>query len=129
MTDWLSLAELSERSKVPARTIRYYISRGILAGPNQAGRNARYDQNHVERLREISLLKEKGLTLSEIAIKLTGEQKESILPSPTNLLQFEVSNDVSVIVRGDVAPWRMRKIQRWLVESSRWLKEPMQEEE
>lgn len=124
MNDWLSLAELSKRSEVPPRTIRYYISRGILAGPNQAGRNARYDQDHLERLREISVLKEKGLTLSEIWIKLTGEQKESILPSPANLLQFGISNDVSVIVRADVAPWRMRKIQRWLAESSRCLEEP-----
>ncbi|MGW8181930.1 MAG: hypothetical protein ACWGQW_24650, partial [bacterium] len=84
---------------------------------------------HLERLREISILKEKGLTLSAIAYKLTGEQKESSLPSPTNLLQFGISNDVSVIVRGDVAPWRMRKIQQWLAESSRWLEEPTQKEE
>ena len=129
MTDWLSLAELSENSGVPPRTIRYYISRGILSGPNQAGRNARYDHGHLERLREISVLKEKGLTLSEIAVQLTGEWKEQALPPPTNWLHFGISNDVSVMVRSDMAPWRMRKIRRWLADSSRWLEEPTQKED
>ena len=129
MSDWLSLAELSEHSGVPPRTIRYYISREILSGPRQAGRNARYDQGHLERLKEISTLKAKGLTLSEIAFQLTEERKERPLPSPTNWLQFGISDEVSVLVRGDIAPWRMRKIRRWLAESCRWLEEPRQEED
>jgi DNA-binding transcriptional MerR regulator len=129
MSDWLSLAELSESARVAPRTIRYYISRGILSGPNQVGRNARYDQSHLDRLQEISALKEKGLTLSEIAIELTGAQEEPPLPPPTSWFQFSISDDVSVIVRGDVAPWRMRKIRRWLGESGRRLEKPGQKED
>jgi DNA-binding transcriptional MerR regulator len=128
MTEWLSLAELSESSGVPPRTIRYYIARGILLGPNQVGRNARYDRGHLGRLREISILKEKGLTLSEIAVKLVGDRNELILPLPSSWLQFGISNDVSVLVRSDVAPWRMRRIRRWLAESSQWLEEPTEKE-
>jgi hypothetical protein len=58
-----------------------------------------------------------------------GEQEEPTLPPPTSWLQFGISDDVTVIVRGDVSPWRMRKIRRWLGESSRWLDEPEQKED
>jgi DNA-binding transcriptional MerR regulator len=129
MTERLSLAELSESSGVPPRTIRYYIARGILAGPDQAGRNARYDRQHLRRLREISKLKQKGLTLSEIAVRLSGGRAESELPSPATWLQFAISDDVSVLVRSDVAPWRMRRIRRWLAETSRRLEEPREKED
>lgn len=125
----LSLAELSRISGVSPRTIRYYISRGILSGPSQAGRNAHYDHSHLERLGEISVLKKKGLTLSEISVQQRGERGESPLPPPASWLQFEISKDLSVIVRSDVAPWRMRKIRRWLAEISRGLEEPTRKEE
>jgi DNA-binding transcriptional MerR regulator len=128
MTDWLSLAELSEHSGVPPRTIRYYIAREILPGPNQAGRNARYGQDHLKRLQEVTSLKKKGLTLAEISVRLSEKRSGQALPSPSRWLQFEITDEVSVMVRSEVAPWRMRMIRRWLAESSRWLEEPTEKE-
>ncbi|WP_419707850.1 MerR family transcriptional regulator [Promicromonospora sp. NFX87] len=55
------MAELSERSGVPAPTIRYYLREGLLApghftSPNQAA----YDDSHVRRLRLVRALLEVG---------------------------------------------------------------------
>ena len=128
MTDWLSLAELSERSGVPPRTIRYYITREILQGPNQVGRNARYGPEHLDRLQRIADLKQEGLTLTEISIRLSDQNDQQVLPRPSSWLQFGIADDVSVMVRTDVAPWRMRLIRQWLADSSRWLHEPTEKE-
>lgn len=57
----MRMAELSERSGVPAPTIRYYLREGLLApgrltSPNQAA----YDDTHVRRLRLVRALLDVG---------------------------------------------------------------------
>ena len=51
-----SLAELSQETGVEERTIRHYISIGVLPPPSSRGRGARYDQVHLERLKAIRVL-------------------------------------------------------------------------
>lgn len=62
----LSLDDLAERSGVSVRTIRYYQSEGVLASPRRAGREARYNAAHLERLALIAELQERGLKLEAI---------------------------------------------------------------
>jgi DNA-binding transcriptional MerR regulator len=62
----LSLDELTERSGVSGRTIRYYQSEGVLPRPRRDGREARYTEEHVERLELIAELQERGLKLEAI---------------------------------------------------------------
>src|SRR3954449_1759958 len=62
----LSLDELAERSGVSGRTIRYYQSEGVLPRPRKDGREARYTEEHVERLELIAELQERGLKLEAI---------------------------------------------------------------
>jgi DNA-binding transcriptional MerR regulator len=62
----LSLDELAARSGVSARTIRYYQSEGVLPKPRRDGREARYTEEHVERLGLIAELQERGLKLEAI---------------------------------------------------------------
>jgi len=64
--DELSLDELAARSGVSGRTIRYYQSEGVLPKPRRDGREARYTQEHVERLELIAELQERGLKLEAI---------------------------------------------------------------
>lgn len=59
--------ELSSESGVPQRTIRYYISRGLLSHPIRRGAKAEYDESHLKDLREIRELQKKGLTLDKIS--------------------------------------------------------------
>src|SRR4051812_35245454 len=64
--DELSLDELTARSGVSGRTIRYYQSEGVLPKPRRDGREARYTLEHVERLELIAELQERGLKLEAI---------------------------------------------------------------
>jgi len=61
-----TLAELSQRSGLPARTIRWYQSEGLLAKPAKRGRDAVYRSGHLERLALIAELRDRGLTLVAI---------------------------------------------------------------
>jgi DNA-binding transcriptional MerR regulator len=63
----LTVDELAERSGASVRTIRYYQSEGLLPAPERQGREARYGEEHVERLEVISGLQARGLRLSAIA--------------------------------------------------------------
>ncbi len=105
-----SLAELAEESGVPARTIRYYIARGLLPGPLVAGRAASYGPEHLERLAQIRALQGEGLTLAEIAHRLAGRAGAE-LPAPTAWFSYPVAEDVIVMVKAGSAPWRLRRVQ------------------
>src|SRR3954468_3442267 len=72
-----SLAELVERSALPARTIRWYQSEGLLPKPAKQGRDAVYGPEHVERLRLIADLRDRGLTLVAIRDLLKGDRPSS----------------------------------------------------
>jgi DNA-binding transcriptional MerR regulator len=64
--DELTLDELALRSGVSARTIRFYQSAGVLPRPRRVGRDARYREDHLDRLRLIAELQERGLKLEAI---------------------------------------------------------------
>ena len=117
-----TLGEIAEESGVSARTVRFYISRGLMEGPEKAGRGAKYGQGHVDRLQEIQRLQGEGLTLAEIAAR--GEELEAVvLPEPEAWWSYAVSDGVEVRVRADQAPWRMRQIRRLLTELGSQLEE------
>jgi len=71
----LSLDELAEQATVSPRTIRYYQSEGILPTPRRDGRDARYDEAHLIRLRVIAELQERGLKLDAVRELLALEAK------------------------------------------------------
>jgi DNA-binding transcriptional MerR regulator len=58
--------QLSARTGVSSRTIRFYQTEDILPPPLRRGRIALYGQQHVERLRLVSMLQARGLRLSAI---------------------------------------------------------------
>lgn len=62
----LTIEELSEQTHTPIRTIRYYISQGLLAGPGARGKSALYRADHLMRLRLIRQLTDAYLPLQEI---------------------------------------------------------------
>lgn len=61
-----SLDELAGLSGVPTRTIRYYQSERLIPHPAKKGRDAVYNPDHVERLRLIGELRDRGLNLGAI---------------------------------------------------------------
>jgi DNA-binding transcriptional MerR regulator len=73
-----SLSEVVEQSGVPVDTIRYYQTIRLLPGPARDGRNAVYDDAHLDRLRLIRSMAGRGLSLKVIAMLLAkGERAES----------------------------------------------------
>ena len=115
-TDALTFAELAAKAGLPGRTIRFYIAKGLLSGPVKAGRGATYGKEHLETLRSIKASQAKGLTLSEVARRLSGESQGQELPSPTAWWNYTLAEDVTVSVRADVSPWRLKQIRRYLNE-------------
>jgi DNA-binding transcriptional MerR regulator len=76
--DELSIEELADRAGVSVRTVRYYISEGLLAGPRARGRNASYSQEHLARLRLIRRLVEQHVPLADLRQKLTGLSHQQV---------------------------------------------------
>jgi DNA-binding transcriptional MerR regulator len=64
--DGIGLTELVESTGVPARTIRWYQSEGLLPKPTKRGRDAVYTDDHRQRLELIAELRDRGLTLTAI---------------------------------------------------------------
>ena len=110
MSDSKTLAELSEESGIPARTIRFYIARGLLDGPVKAGRGAVYTAQHLARIEKIKSLQAEGRMLSEIVHVVNQDESLETGPPPVAWWQHVIHDDVMVWVRGDVSPWRMRQI-------------------
>lgn len=61
-----TIEELSEKSGLSVRTVRYYISEKILEGPEGRGKNAVYSGEHLLRLQAARELKGQGVSLGEI---------------------------------------------------------------
>jgi DNA-binding transcriptional MerR regulator len=119
-----TLAELSEESGLPARTIRFYIARGLLDGPVKAGRGAVYTAEHLARLEKIKQLQAEGRMLGEIAHDLRGGPPAHTAVPPSPWWQHVIAEDVTVWVRGDVSPWRMKQIRAAVDDMASRLREP-----
>lgn len=70
----LRLAELAARSGLPERTIRFYQSQKLIPPPARHGREAMYGDEHVERLRLVADLRDRGLTLATIRELVAGDR-------------------------------------------------------
>lgn len=73
------LDELAEKADVSARTIRYYVQRGLLAAPLFRGKDTAYGEGHLLRLRLIKRLQdERFLPLDAIAVELEGKSDDEV---------------------------------------------------
>ena len=78
MTENLSIEDLAKHSGLSTRTLHYYMSKGLLPGPETHGKNASYSQEHLDRLDLILILKELRLSLDEIKALLDQLTPEEI---------------------------------------------------
>ena len=67
-----SLTELADLAGVTPRTVRYYMSQGLLPSPGASGPGAKYDDTHLGRLRLVRRLQREHLPLAEIRQRLAG---------------------------------------------------------
>ncbi len=76
--DQLLISELAEKAGVSVRTIRYYISEGLLPPPEAHGRYSAYDDEYLTRIELIKRLKNAYLPLKEIRRLVESLSKEEI---------------------------------------------------
>ena len=69
----LSLEELSDRTGLTRRAVRFYVQRGLLPPPLGLGRGRHYDQRHLEGLKRLQELQSAGHSLDAIGRILSGE--------------------------------------------------------
>lgn len=70
--DTFSLQDLADGTGIEPRTIRSYVERGLVAGPDSMGRGARYPRETFDRLRVLQLLRDanRDVTLDQLRVLL-----------------------------------------------------------
>ena len=76
---WYTVDELASAVGVPSRTIRFYQSEGVLHPPARRGRVALYGDGHVERLRLVARLQDRGLSLRAVRHLLQRDSEDARL--------------------------------------------------
>jgi DNA-binding transcriptional MerR regulator len=76
-----TIDELAMATRVPSRTIRFYQSKGALPGPTIKGRVAYYGGDHVDRLKLIASLQDRGLRIKAIRDLLARVDKGELVLS------------------------------------------------
>ncbi|MEJ7731981.1 MAG: MerR family transcriptional regulator [Polyangiaceae bacterium] len=74
----MKLSELAEAADVAARTIRYYVQRGLLPAPEFRGKDTTYGDEHLLRLRVIRRLQQAHLPLDEIQVRLASASRAEL---------------------------------------------------
>jgi len=72
------IGELAEKAGVSVRTIRYYVSEGLLPSPEIRGRYTVYDEDYLNRIRLIKRLKDAFLPIKEIRLMLETKTTSEI---------------------------------------------------
>ncbi|NYI45107.1 DNA-binding transcriptional MerR regulator [Nocardioides aromaticivorans] len=68
----LTLEELTERTGLTVRTVRFYTSRGLVPPPIRRGRSGYYSAEHIARIELVLELQSHGFTLSAIERYVAG---------------------------------------------------------
>ena len=76
--DHFKLGELARAAGTSARTVRYYVQRGLLPPPFFRGKDSTYGQTHLTRLRAIRKLQDAFFPLEAIAGELARHTEEEI---------------------------------------------------
>ena len=71
------IEQLARSAGVPVDTVRFYQGKGLLSAPRRDGRVTWYSEQHVERLRRIRELQQRGFSLTVIRRFLEGELESS----------------------------------------------------
>jgi MerR family redox-sensitive transcriptional activator SoxR len=77
----LTIGETARRTGVPASTLRYWETAGLLAASERVGGKRRYEPQTLRQIALIVLMKRGGFTLAEIHIVLAGLSERTPPPA------------------------------------------------
>src|SRR6188768_1872398 len=93
MPNEYSLSDLVKLTGVTERTVRFYISQGLLPPPSQKGPNARYAEEHLDRLRLIKKMQLAHLPLAEIRNRLDALPEDELAALAQSAPTYEQPTD------------------------------------
>ena len=105
----LTIDELARSAGLVASTVRMYQHKGLLSPPTKRGRVGYYDHRHLERLRAIAQLQDRGFSLAAILELLDGveggESLRSVLGlDPASIWAAEPAQTMSFAELGALLP-------------------------
>lgn len=115
-----TLAALEEATGVSARTIRYYISLGLVPAPFSGGRTAAYGDVHLQAILHVRDMKKQGCSLEDIKGKSPTPGVARVDPSWQVLW---AGHDAMVLVRPDITVERRHEIEQAFRTGTRTLSE------
>lgn len=68
----LTIGEAARQAGIPASTLRYWETAGLLKAPRRVGGKRRYDAEGLRQIEMVALAKRAGFALAEIRIILSG---------------------------------------------------------
>jgi DNA-binding transcriptional MerR regulator len=102
-----NLTQLSQQADVPERTVRFYISKGLVERPEGEKRGAYYTARHLEQLLRIRQWRQAGLSLEAIAGLLTEPTRAPATPVRPGTVQvcshLLVAEGVELVIAPDRA--------------------------
>jgi DNA-binding transcriptional MerR regulator len=113
----LSLQQLCEQANVPGRTVRFYIQKGLLPGPQGEKRGAYYTESHLAELLRIRQWQETGLSLDAIAGLLQAKHEPPVAPARPGAVEVRshliISDGLELVVapeRAGLSQTQLRKL-------------------
>ncbi|TCJ41282.1 helix-turn-helix domain-containing protein [Frankia sp. BMG5.11] len=113
--DELTLEELGKRTGVEPRTLRSWVSDGLLSPPLKSGRGARYPASNINRALAVLALKDiHGLSMSEIGRRFMVAAEDQLLEwaserSPTSAPRGSARDYLSRIQGRSTSPKSARR--------------------
>jgi DNA-binding transcriptional MerR regulator len=104
-----TLTDLADLAGVTPRTIRYYLSRGLLPSVGASGPGPKYDDSHLARLRLIKRLQAEHQPLAEIRRRLETLDDATITAIATEAPPEPPSDSALDYIRRVTAPPQPRR--------------------
>jgi DNA-binding transcriptional MerR regulator len=124
-----SIADVQDLTGVSGRTIRYYVSQGLIPPAHGRGPSAKYDRGHLVRLNAIQRMKSERLALDEIKSRLDGLSDRQIAtlvesdvrPSGENWRRIALHPDIELHVRHRPMPegHDLEEAIKWILDTIR----------
>ena len=105
-----TIQEISELTGFSLRTIRYYVQEGLIDPPAGRGRGGFYFDSHLNQLRQIKSLQEKGMRLSSIVQYLKGGVVGETSFARDVWVRYEIAPGIEINVRRDVEEKEGKKV-------------------
>lgn len=102
----LSLQQVSDQTGVPARSIRFYIQKGLLPRPQGETRAATYGEHHLASLLRIRQWQDAGLSLEAIGELLAARREPPLAPARPGAIEVRSHLVIAEGIELSVAPER-----------------------